>query len=337
MSATTGGIAHAAVLDVHAHAVFAETMGAAGRYGPEIAATEDGTSLFRVGDYRLIGVRYAGSPFMDPVLRIKRMDEAGIDFQVLSPNPLTYFSHIDVAEAVAFCRIHNDTLAKTVARHPTRLAGLAALPTQDIGASCEELHRAVSELGLWGAYIGTDNVEPLHAPAFDRLYETCVKLNVPLFIHPAPAGIDGLAGDPNLKRFDLDLVAGFAAQETIAAATLIFGGVLERHPTIDICVSHGGGAIAFLAGRLAQAARKRPWSRDALRPDGAFEALLARLWFDTHVNDDASLALLKHRVGGDRLVYGTNFAGWDAPDAAHHAPPEPALADNARRLLRQSA
>ena len=329
------GVARARVIDVHAHAVFAETMGAAGRFGPEIAATEDGTPLFRVGDYRLIGVRYVGSAFMDPVLRIARMDEAGIDFQVLSPNPLTYFSHIDVAEAVAFCRIHNDTMARVAASHPDRLAGTAALPTQDIGAACEELHRAVGELGLWAAYIGTDNRLPLHAPEFDRLYETCVALDVPLFLHPAPAGIDGLPGDPNLKRFDLDLVAGFAAQETIAAATVIFGGVLERHPTLDICMSHGGGAIAFLAGRLAQASRKRPWSRESLRPDGAFEAQLSKLWFDTHVNDDGSLDLLKRRVGGDRLVYGTNFVGWDAPDAAHHAPPEPALADNARRLLRR--
>lgn len=336
MSGHSGGIATAAVIDVHAHVVLAETMGAAGRFGPEIAAAEDGTPLFRVGDYRLVGVRYVGSAFMEPDIRLRRMDEAGIGFQVLSPNPLTYFSHIDADDAIAFCRIHNDALARTVARYPTRLAGLAALPTQDLGASVEELHRAVKELGLWGAGIGTDSPEPLHAPAFDPLYAACVKLDVPLFIHPAPAGLDGPPGDPNLKRFDLDLVAGFAAQETIAAATIVFGGVLERHPTLDVCVSHGGGAVAYLAGRLAQAARKRPWAPASLKPDGAFEAVLARIWFDTHVNDDLSLELLERRVGTERLVYGTNFAGWDAPDAAHHAPPKPGLADNARRLLRRA-
>lgn len=331
------GIAGAAVIDVHAHAVLDATMGAAGRYGPEIGAAEDGTPLFRVGDYRLIGVRYRGSAFMEPEIRLRQMDAAGIDFQLLSPNPLTYFSHIAAPEAIAFCRVHNDALADAVARRPDRLAGLAALPTQDLGAAVEELHRAVADLGLWGAMIGTDNTEPLHAPAFDPLYAACVKLDVPLFIHPAPAGLDGPAGDPNLKRFDLDLVAGFASQETIAAATLVFGQVLERHPTLDVCVSHGGGAIAFLAGRLAQAARKRPWVPASLKADGAFEAMLSRIWFDTHVNDDLSLELLERRVGPDRLVYGTNFAGWDAPDRAHHAAPAPRLADNARRLLRKPA
>jgi aminocarboxymuconate-semialdehyde decarboxylase len=101
-------------------------------------------------------------------------------------------------------------------------------------------------------------------------------------------------------------------------------------------MSHGGGAIAFVAGRLAQAGRKRPWAPASLKPDGAFEAQLAKVWFDTHVNDDLSLDLLERRVGQDRLVYGTNFAGWDAPDAAHHAPPKANLADNARRLLRKA-
>ena len=82
------------------------------------------------------------------------------------------------------------------------------------------------------------------------------------------------------------------------------------------------------------AARKRRWSPAELRADGAFEERLARLWFDNHLNSDASLALFTSVVGDGRLVFGTNFAGWDAPeDLGAHRPPEK-LADNARRLLR---
>jgi aminocarboxymuconate-semialdehyde decarboxylase len=88
---------------------------------------------------------------------------------------------------------------------------------------------------------------------------------------------------------------------------------------------------------MARAARKRPWSPAHLRADGAFEARVARLWFDTHLNRDASLDLLISIVGRERLVYGTNFAGWDAPDADDAHAPEPYLADNARRLLRASS
>src|SRR6478735_3392047 len=124
----------ARVIDVHAHAVLAETMGAAGEYGPEIGATPQGQPWFRVGSYRLDGVRYVGSPFMDPELRLKRMDEAGIDYQVLSPNPLTYFHFVPAADALRYCRAHNDALAKVVAPRARRLGALAALPMQDVAA-----------------------------------------------------------------------------------------------------------------------------------------------------------------------------------------------------------
>jgi aminocarboxymuconate-semialdehyde decarboxylase len=324
----------ARVIDVHAHAVLSQSMGAAGAYGPEIGSTPDGKPWFRVGDYRLDGVRYVGSPFMDPEVRLTRMDEAGIDYQVLSPNPLTYFHFIPSVDAIRFCRTHNDALAAVVEARSDRLGALAALPMQDIPAACEELRRSVTEHGMYGAQIGTDMTLRLDDPRMDALYETCVALNVPLFIHPGPAGIDGPAGDPALKRFDLDVVVGFAAQEVLAVCTLIYGCVLDRHPTLDICLSHGGGSMAFLFGRMRRAVRKRPWVPDALKPDGAFEERLRRLWLDNHLNTDASLDLLTSLVGDERLVYGTNFAGWDAPDAGDGHAPEPKLADNARRLLR---
>jgi aminocarboxymuconate-semialdehyde decarboxylase len=331
-------LSRARVIDLHAHIVIPETIGAAGEHGPTIGQNPDGSPFFQVGaTYRLNGVRYVGSPFMDPQLRIERMTERGIDFQVVSPNPLTYMHFIPAADAIRFCRIHNDALAAIVARHPDRLAGLAALPLQAPQAAADELRRAVTELGLAGASFGTDAPLTLDDASMDVLYAQAVQLDVPLFVHPGPAGIDGPPGDPALRRFELDIIAGFAAQETLAVATLIYGGVLDRHPGLDVCFSHGGGATALLMGRMAKGARKRPWSPPALRGEGAFEARLRRLWFDTHVDHPQVLDLLAAAVGHDHLVYGTNFAGWDAPDlqaSDGHATVAPALADNARRLLR---
>ena len=80
----------AETIDVHAHAVLEATMGAAGAHGPTLSFEE--RPKFTVANYELTGVRYRGSPFMDPDLRIHSMDQAGIDFQILSPNPLTYFT-----------------------------------------------------------------------------------------------------------------------------------------------------------------------------------------------------------------------------------------------------
>ncbi len=329
-------IAAAKTIDIHAHAVLAASMGTAGSHGPEIGYTECGAPWFRVGDYRLDGVRYEGSPFMEVDIRLANMESAGIDFQVLSPNPLTYLHHIKVEDAVCFCQEHNDALAKLVDANSSKLAAFAALPMQDIGEACLELERAVKVLDLVGAYIGTDIGRPLNDPDLDKFYEKVVDLNVPLMFHPAPAGIDGPAGDPNLKQFDLDLLTGFAAQESIAVATLIFGGVLNRHPNIDICISHAGGSMTSLIGRLNRACTKRPWVPDYLRYEGAFEEALQQLWFDTHVHDQRVLSWFIEIVGMDRLLMGTNFAGWDQHALVQEI--DPALAEtmsaNAKRLLR---
>ncbi len=329
------GIDSAKLIDLHAHVRLQATNGAAGRHGPEFGVDESGKPWYRVGNYKLVGVKHTGSPFTDPELRLRRMGEAHIDFQILSPSPLTYFHHIDLAEALTFCRRHNDAMAELVRTYPDKLGGLAALPMQDPVAARDELHRAVEKLGLWGAAIGTEFKDPLHSAAFDPFYESFVKLDVPLFIHPAPAGIDGPPGDPNLKRFDLDIIVGFGAQEAIAVATLIFGGVLDRHPKLDVWISHGGGSTPMMVGRLAQAGLKRPWAMAEHKKDGAFEALLSRIWFDTHLADDRALKLLESIVGTERLVYGTNFAGWDQGDGSGHGPIDPRYADNARRLLRR--
>ena len=326
------GFDAAGVIDVHAHVVLAATFGAAEELGPRMGGQDGAAPWFEVGEYRLDGVRYEGSPFMDADLRIERMDAAGIDAQVLSPNPLSLLHFADAGLAAGFCRAHNDALTLHLEGRP-RLAGIAALPVQDVGAAVEELGRAAG-LGLLGAMIGTDLPRPLDDAGMDPLYEACVRLDLPLFIHPSPARAAGQPSDPSLEDYDLDVVLGFAAQEAIAVARLIYGEVLDRHPGLDICISHGGGSAGFLAPRMAQAARKRPWAPTALRPDGAFEERLVRLWFDTHVGGVAQRAMLTDCAGPGRLVYGTNFAGWDAPDdpAAHRPPAQ--HASNARRLLR---
>jgi aminocarboxymuconate-semialdehyde decarboxylase len=319
------------MIDVHAHVVLDGVMGCAGHYGPELGTGPEGRPRFRVGDYVLDGVDYAASPFMDVDLRLELNDALGIDLQILSPNPLTYFHHIEADIATSFCRWHNDELAGVVASHPDRFRGFAQLPMQDVDAAVVELRRAVDDLGLVGAYIGTDFGIDFDDERLDGLWETAVELNVPIFIHPSPAGIDGPLRDPRIRHYDLDLSLGFLYEETLAIAHLVYGGVLERHLDLDICVSHGGGASAFMAGRLEHQGRTRPWARD--RPVD-FVAGLRRLWFDQHVHDAAALDLLEARVGSDRLVVGTNLAGWDAPTAPEQIPFVEDYDRNARRLLR---
>lgn len=301
------------MIDLHAHVVLPGVLGRAGAWGPQAGERSDGTPWFRVGGYELVGVRYEGTPFTDVGLRLAAMDAAGIDVQVLSPNPITYLHHVPVAVAADFCRWHNDGLAALVARHPQRLAGFAQLPVQDPVRAAAELARAVGELGLVGGYIGTEMPHDLDAPAMDDLWSAAVELDVPIVVHPAPHGIDGPAADPRLGRWGLDLFVGFAHEETVAVAQLVLGGALDRHPALDVAVSHGGGATAWLRERLRRAAATRPGVPDALRLPGAVDARLSRLWWDAHVGGPEALAVLADAFGTGHLLPGTNFAGWDAP------------------------
>ena len=301
------------VIDTHAHVVLRETEGAAGKYGPEILFDGD-IPIYRIGNYSLRDVNYLGTAFTDPKIRLDRMDEAKIDVQILTPNPLTYFHYIEASKAISFSKIHNDSLAKTIQFAPERFLGMANLPIQDPIAARDEIYRCVEELNLCGAAIGTSSIRQLDDPCYDILYDAFELLGVPLFIHPAPSGIDRPLIEESLRKYELDLMVGFSFQETIAVSNLIFGGVLERHPKLHVCISHGGGMLPFVAGRLSKASKKRSWVPMNLRPDGAFEEEIRKLWYDSHVHSNHSLDLLEKIVGNDRIVYGTNFAGWDQPE-----------------------
>lgn len=256
------------------------------------------------------------------------MDRLGIDLQVISPNPLTFFGGIPASDALNFAKIANDAMADLITERSDRLLGTAALPMQDPDAACIELERAVTELGLVAGYIGTDYGFTLDDPCLDDFYRTVVDLDVPLFIHPAAN--DGVRSyrDSRLTRFGLDLIVGYAYEETLAVADLILGGVIDRHPDLDLCVSHGGGAIAFLAKRFDSMA-------SFLGNESDFVSALRSLWYDSHLELGVSHDLVVSVVGQDRMVYGTNFGGWDTPQETTGF--DRSLGVNAERLLRLPA
>ena len=98
------------VIDLHAHVVLEESFGAAGAYGPELSSDAK-VQDFRVGDY-VMRVPYRGSVFMNAQKRVDAMDALGIDLQLLSPNPLSFFGHINATDALRFAKASNDAMVK---------------------------------------------------------------------------------------------------------------------------------------------------------------------------------------------------------------------------------
>ena len=321
----------AKVIDVHAHVVFEALNDTAGNYGPQAGVDQTGAPFFRIGGYTMKPISYQGTVFTDLGIRMSQLDRLGIDIQVLSPNPLTFLHGIEPAIAVDFCQRHNHLMARTVAEIPDRLIGLAALPMQDIAAACDELERAVGTLGLKGAMIGTDIPQGFACHSLDDIYQKLTELNVPLFVHASSTdGVSGLKDD-RLSLHNLSLSLGYAQEETLAVAQRLLGGVLDRHPTLDVCVSHGGGTAAFLAEKIDQLAQVDPTASEGVKQNG-FGHELQKLWFDTHVKGEVAAKALRHYAHADKLVLGTNLGGFDTPEALTEDAER--LSQNAKRLLR---
>ncbi|HEX3711127.1 MAG TPA: amidohydrolase family protein [Pseudolabrys sp.] len=194
-------------------------------------------------------------------LRLKEMDEAGIDIQVLSHGaPSTQKLGIDVAAELT--RAVNDRLAKVCAANPKRFAAFAALPTVDPKAAADELERCVSKLGFKGAMIhGMANGEFIDAKKFWPIFERAEKLDVPLYLHPSlpHPKVTEIYYQDYAKDFPLVVRPGwgYTVETATQAIRLVLSGVFDTHPRLKIILGHFGETLPFLVWRI-DSSLKRP-------------------------------------------------------------------------------
>jgi len=277
-----------------------------------------------------------GPAFTDLDLRLKEMKRQRVDIHALSlTRPMVYWA--DPELGLKLSQAMNDAMAEAHTAFPDRFVGLAVLPMQDIPSALEELERASRLPGIRGVYMGTNiNGKDLSDPQYLPLFQRIEKLRLPVFLHPTQ-----VIGPERLKPYFSYNLLGFPFDTAIAAAHLIFSGILDRFPRLSFCLPHAGGALPWLIGRMNRGHKITEECRQMKHKPSTY---LRRFTYDTISHDPGALLYLIRLVGADRVMIGSDYCfaiGYDRPvevvtrlAALSRADQARILGSNAARLLK---
>jgi aminocarboxymuconate-semialdehyde decarboxylase len=321
-------------IDIHAHFVpeeylrLIETEGQS--YGVSLRPGPNGPFIV-MGQ---VAIGPITARYHDFSLRLKVMDAQGVAVHALSlMPPMVYWA--DGSLGLRLAKLVNDAMAGAARLHPDRFVSLATLPLQDPEAAIAEAERAVTELGCSGIYLGTNvRGKELTDSSFLPVFERIHALRVPIFLHPL-----NVIGAQRLTNYYLHNLLGNPFDTAVAAANLIFSGLLDRFPKLEICLPHAGGALPYLIGRLNHGWKVRQECRALKRPPSSY---LRRFTYDTISHAPESLNYLINLVGVDRVMMGSDYCfdmGYERPVKVvsvlklSRADQEKILGGNAARLL----
>lgn len=322
-------------IDMHAHVLPWDCFDAvdiAGRhFGPGKIAGVKGKKEVNMGAKNT-------AQYWDPETRIKDMDATGIDIEAISPTPSWLSYEPDAESCLWYSRRLNDGIAKMVSDFPKRFVGLATIPLQNPGMALAELDRAVNKLGMRGLEI-LSNVrgQDLDWPELLPFFKEVQTLDVPVFIHP-----DAAAGVDRMKNYHLINLIGNPLDTTLAAAHLVFGGVLDKFPRLKFCLAHAGGQVPYLKGRWEHGYHAHAVARSIIKEPPSH--YLPLFYFDTITHSDPVLEFLIKSIGAERVVIGTDYPASmaDSQPVARiqrltgisEEDKQAVLGDNAARLLK---
>jgi len=276
-------------------------------------------------------------------LRIKEMDEAGIDIQVLSHGAPSA-QKLLAEGAAALVRGVNDRLAAACAAHPTRFAAFAALPSNDPQGAADELERTVTKLGFKGAMMhGLSNGVFLDDKRFWPIYERAEKLDVPIYLHPGLPDARVMDAYYNDYAKDFPMVVraawGYTVETATTAIRMVLSGVFEKHPKLKIILGHLGETLPFLVWRVDQAISRPGASRQISFRD----VFCGNFWITTSGNfSSPALMCCVQEMGVDRILFAVDWPFVANPPGVDWMKTVPLcdedkakiLSGNAKRLLR---
>ena len=287
-------------IDLHSHFFPVDALQNPGRHESRVPKLVfNGEKLSVTSAIGMRGGLSAGA--YDPVARIKALNEMSIDVQAISPSPILLFYWEEPAVAAHFSSRQNEAIQSVVRKFPDRFVGFGSVPLQSVSDAIAIAKEAKS-IGLKGLEIGNSVGEkPLDDPSFAPFFAAAQELDLLLFVHPLEGGLD--AGDPLAPI--LGNVLQFTYRTTMMIERMIVKGMFERFPNLRLCLSHGGGLLAFNIWRLDHSYGLRPELRATVprRPS----QYLPRFYFDSIVHSVAALQYLIRVAGADRVVLGTDY------------------------------
>jgi aminocarboxymuconate-semialdehyde decarboxylase len=237
-------------------------------------------------------------------LHAKFFAQAGIDTAVFGPLMDIAGYSLPPAQGAAWSRLQNEALAAALREAPGAHRGLATVPLQDPATAAAELTYAVRELGLRGAMVDPNALgRPLGDGAFDPFWRAAADLAAPVVLHPFL-----LEAVERFGRHYLHNLVGYPFETTLAAASLILGGTLDRFPGLSVVLVHGGGFLPYHIGRFDRAHETRPEAR--VDDAGLPSRYLRRFLYDTLVQRSDALRYLVQLVGHDRVLLGSDHPFW---------------------------
>jgi len=255
---------------------------------------------------------------------IADLKAAGMDMSVLQPTQTMFFYWAESSAAAELNRMVNEYTAREVRKHADHCFGLATIPLQDVNLAVSELTYAIKELGLKGVVIGSNvNGQGFDEQQFLPFFEKVEALDVPIFIHPFnPGGIE------RVRKYYLANFLAYPLESAIAAAKLVFGGVLDRYPGLKICLSHAGGVLPFLLGRLEHGQSVRPEAQENCRHP--FSHYLKNFYVDTITFRPDTLRFVLEIMPEGHVFMGTDYP-YDMADTDPIGSVAAAVADETQR------
>ena len=290
-------------IDIHAHVLPPTLLASLARaarpgFGMEVGA--DGGRRVTLGAKPM---RNPVPPAMDSLeIRFRTMEEQGVSAQLLSPWIALVPNHLQEADAFWLAEALNEGIAGIVQDHPDRFLGIGSAPLQWPERAAAMLRAMIGELGLRGVEINT-TLGPerfLDDPALDPFWAEAEALGAFIMIHPSLGGTE-----KRFERYYLNNLIHNPLETTVAGAHLIFGGVLERFPKLNICLVHGGGLLPYNVGRLRRGRLVR--AETAVAMSGSVEDSYRRFLFDTVTHSVPALRYLAQEAGAARVLLGSDY------------------------------